>query len=274
MKAIHLADLHLGKIVNGFPMIADQRAVLAQVVQYADTHRPDCVFIAGDVYDKPVPSAEAVALLDDFLVQLAHRVPHTFVISGNHDSAERIAFGGRLMARCGVHLAPVYGGRVAPIPVPDAHGAVNVYMLPFVKPVQVRQLCDPAVETYSDAVRAAMAQMQPDPAARNVLITHQFVAGAQCSDSEEVSVGGTDAVDAALLAGFDYVALGHLAGHGALCRVAAVLLVFGSAVPQVDSVGGAGREGRLPRDAAAADAAAPDDGAARDIYEIDGHAFL
>ena len=210
MKAIHLADLHLGKSVNGFPMIADQRAVLAQVVQYADTHRPDCVFIAGDVYDKPVPSAEAVALLDDFLVQLAHRVPHTFVISGNHDSAERIAFGGRLMARCGVHLAPVYGGRVAPIPVPDAHGAVNVYMLPFVKPVQVRQLCDPAVETYSDAVRAAVAQMQPDPAARNVLITHQFVAGAQCSDSEEVSVGGTDAVDAALLAGFDYVALGHL----------------------------------------------------------------
>ena len=210
MKAIHLADLHLGKTVNGFPMLADQRVILAQIVRYAEIHRPDCVFIAGDVYDKPVPPGDAVTLLDDFLVQLAHRVPHIFLISGNHDSAERIAFGGRLMTRCGVYPAPVYDGRVAAIPVPDAYGTVNIYMLPFVKPAHVRPFCDTTIETYSDAVRAAIGQMQVDPAARNVLITHQFVAGGQCSDSEELSVGGTDAVDAGCMAEFDYVALGHL----------------------------------------------------------------
>ena len=213
MKLIHLSDLHLGKRVNEFSMIDDQRHVLDQILRVIDAERPDAVLIAGDVYDKPVPTAEAVALLDWFLVELSGRELQVFVISGNHDSAERMAFGGRLMEQSGVHLAPVYDGTVARWTLTDEHGLVHLYLLPFVKPVHVRR-CFPEreIETYTDAVAAAVEAMDVDPAARNVLVTHQFVTGAARCESEEVSVGGSDNVDASVFDGFDYVALGHLHG--------------------------------------------------------------
>ena len=213
MKLIHLSDLHLGKRVNEFSMIDDQRHVLDQILRVIDAERPDAVLIAGDVYDKPVPTAEAVALLDWFLVELSGRELQVFVISGNHDSAERMAFGGRLMEQSGVHLAPVYDGTVARWTLTDEHGPVHLYLLPFVKPVHVRR-CFPEreIETYTDAVAAAVEAMDVDPAARNVLVTHQFVTGAARCESEEVSVGGADNVDASVFDGFDYVALGHLHG--------------------------------------------------------------
>lgn len=213
MKLIHLSDLHLGKRVNEFSMIDDQRHVLDQILRVIDAERPDAVLIAGDVYDKPVPTAEAVALLDWFLVELSGRELQVFVISGNHDSAERMAFGGRLMEQSGVHLAPVYDGTVARWTLTDEHGLVHLYLLPFVKPVHVRR-CFPEreIETYTDAVAAAVEAMDVDPAARNVLVTHQFVTGAARCESEEVSVGGADNVDASVFDGFDYVALGHLHG--------------------------------------------------------------
>ena len=213
MKLIHLSDLHLGKRVNEFSMIDDQRHVLDQILRVIDAERPDAVLIAGDVYDKPVPTAEAVALLDWFLVELSGRQLQVFVISGNHDSAERMAFGGRLMEQSGVHLAPVYDGTVARWTLTDEHGLVHLYLLPFVKPVHVRR-CFPEreIETYTDAVAAAVEAMDVDPAARNVLVTHQFVTGAARCESEEVSVGGSDNVDASVFDGFDYVALGHLHG--------------------------------------------------------------
>lgn len=213
MKLIHLSDLHLGKRVNEFSMIDDQRHSLGQILQIIDAERPDAVLIAGDVYDKPVPTAEAVALLDRFLVDLSRRELQVYVISGNHDSAERMAFGGRLMEQSGVHLAPVYDGTVARWTLTDEHGPVNLYLLPFVKPVHVRR-CFPEreIETYTDAVAAAVEAMDVDPAARNVLVTHQFVTGAARCESEEVSVGGADNVDASVFDGFDYVALGHLHG--------------------------------------------------------------
>ena len=213
MKLIHLSDLHLGKRVNEFSMIDDQRHVLDQILRVIDAERPDAVLIAGDVYDKPVPTAEAVALLDWFLVELSGRELQVFVISGNHDSAERMAFGGRLMEQSGVHLAPVYDGTVARWTLTDEHGPVHLYLLPFVKPVHVRR-CFPEreIETYTDAVAAAVKAMDVDPAARNVLVTHQFVTGAARCESEEVSVGGSDNVDASVFDGFDYVALGHLHG--------------------------------------------------------------
>ena len=213
MKLIHLSDLHLGKRVNEFSMIDDQRHVLDQILRVIDAERPDAVLIAGDVYDKPVPTAEAVALLDWFLVELSGRQLQVFVISGNHDSAERMAFGGRLMEQSGVHLAPVYDGTVARWTLTDEHGPVHLYLLPFVKPVHVRR-CFPEreIETYTDAVAAAVKAMDVDPAARNVLVTHQFVTGAARCESEEVSVGGSDNVDASVFDGFDYVALGHLHG--------------------------------------------------------------
>ena len=213
MKLIHLSDLHLGKRVNDFSMLEDQQYILAEILQIIDREEPDGVLIAGDVYDKSVPSAEAVALLDDFLVRLSKRELRIFVISGNHDSPERMAFGGRLMERSGVHLAPVYDGRVEPVVLTDQYGPVKLYLLPFVKPSHVRR-CFPEREiaTYTDAVAAAIEAMGVDTTVRNVLVTHQFVTGAARCDSEELSVGGTDNVDAAVFDPFDYVALGHIHG--------------------------------------------------------------
>lgn len=213
MKLIHLSDLHLGKRVNEFSMLEDQQYILTEILRIMDAEQPDGVLIAGDVYDKTVPSAEAVALLDDFLVRLAKRDLQIFLISGNHDSPERMAFGGRLMEGSGVHLAPVYDGRVSPITLTDAYGTVNFYLLPFVKPAHVRR-CFPEREitTYTDALAAAIEAMGVDPAGRNVLVTHQFVTGAARCDSEELSVGGTDNVDVSVFDPFDYVALGHIHG--------------------------------------------------------------
>lgn len=213
MKLIHLSDLHLGKRVNEFSMQEDQAYILDQILRLIDAEQPDGVLIAGDVYDKSVPSAEAVTLLDDFLVQLSRRELQVFVISGNHDSAERMAFGGRLMSGSGIHLAPVYDGKAASYALTDAYGPVNLYLLPFLKPSHVRRFFpDQDIATYNDALSAAVGAMDLDTAQRNVLVTHQFVTGAVRCDSEEISVGGSDQVDAAVFDGFDYVALGHLHG--------------------------------------------------------------
>ena len=213
MKFVHLSDLHLGKRVNEFSMLEDQRYILTEILRIIDEERPDGVLIAGDVYDKSVPSAEAVALLDDFLVRLAGRDLQVLLVSGNHDSPERLAFGGRLMAGQGVHIAPVYDGKVVPVTLTDEYGPVRVYLLPFIKPAHVRRCFpDRKADTYTDALAAAIGAMEVDPALRNVLVTHQFVTGATRCDSEEVSVGGADNVDVSVFAPFDYVALGHLHG--------------------------------------------------------------
>ena len=211
MKFIHLSDLHLGKRVNEFSMLEDQEFILIKILNIIDEQQPDGVIIAGDVYDKSVPPAEAVELFDNFLVNLAKRGVKVFVISGNHDSAERIAFGGRLMDKSGIYLSPVYNGHVSPITLTDAHGEVNVYLLPFIKPAHVRRCYpDRDITSYTDAVQVAVEAMQVDTTKRNLLVTHQFVTGASRTESEEVSVGGTDNVDAAVFAAFDYVALGHI----------------------------------------------------------------
>ena len=213
MKCIHLSDLHLGKRVNGFSMLDDQRDILEKILSIVDSERPQAVLIAGDVYDKPVPPAEAVELFDDFLVRLSRMEAEVFVISGNHDSPERIAFGGRLMEARGVHMSPVYDGTVTPVVLEDTWGQTAFYMLPFVKPAHVRRAFpEETIESYTDAIRTAVTHMAPDPARRNVLVTHQFVTGAERCESEELSVGGADNVDASVFAPFDYVALGHLHG--------------------------------------------------------------
>lgn len=211
MKCIHLSDLHLGKRVNAFSMLDEQEAILEQILRLVDTESPDAVLIAGDIYDKAVPPAEAVGLFDRFLAALAARRMTVCIISGNHDSPERIAFGGRIMCGAGIHLSPVYNGEVTPIPLQDAHGVVNVYLLPFVKPAHVRRFFEEEeIVTYTDAVRVAIAQMNVDTTARNILVTHQFVSGSDRRESEEITVGGTDHVDASVFDAFDYVALGHL----------------------------------------------------------------
>ena len=213
MKIIHLSDLHLGKRVNEFPMLEDQWAVLLQILQIIGQENPDAVILAGDIYDKSVPPAEAVALFDEFLARLARPGLHVFVISGNHDSPERIAFGGRLMDRSGIHLSPVYDGEVEPVTLSDAFGEVRFFMLPFIKPIQVRsRFPEEKADTYTEALRVAVSRLPLSAEGRNVLITHQFVTGAVRSESEDVSVGGSDNVDASVFDAFDYVALGHLHG--------------------------------------------------------------
>ena len=213
MKFIHLSDLHIGKRVNEVSMIEDQEYILHQILEQTDSIQPDAVLISGDVYDKSVPSGEAVTLFDNFLFALAERKLQVLIISGNHDSAERLAFGGRLMENKGIYLSPVYDGSIAPITLKDAYGSVHFWLLPFLKPAHVKRFYpEETIESYTDACRVAIENMNLDPTQRNVLLTHQFVTGSATCDSEEISVGGTDNVDAAVFEDFDYVALGHLHG--------------------------------------------------------------
>ncbi len=218
MKIIHLSDLHIGKRVNEFSMLEDQEYILLEILRIVDEERPNAVIIAGDVYDKSVPSAEAVRLLDDFLTFLAGRKLPVFMISGNHDSPERIAFGSRLMDRSGIYLSPVYDGQVTPRILRDDEGEVAFYMLPFIKPAHVRAVWpEEEISSYTDAVRRAIDHMEIDPARRNVLIAHQYVTGAERSESEDAAVGGLDNVDAAVFEPFDYTALGHIHGPQQFC---------------------------------------------------------
>lgn len=213
MKLIHLSDLHIGKRVNEVSMLEDQAYILTRIIRIVDEEKADAVLIAGDVYDKSVPSAEAVTLFDDFLFRLAKRNLPVLIISGNHDSPERLAFGNRLLEHSGIHIAPVYDGDIQPVTLEDTYGAVDFWLLPFLKPAHVKRFFpDAGIESYTDAVRTAVEKMGIDTGRRNVLLTHQFVTGASPCESEEISVGGSDNVDAAVFAGFDYVALGHIHG--------------------------------------------------------------
>ena len=211
MKIMHLSDLHLGKRVNEFSMIEDQTYILNEIINIIDEQKPKVIILAGDIYDKPIPPAEAVELFDDFLYKLSKRNLYVFIISGNHDSAERIAFGSRLFDKSGIYLSPVYNGKILPISVDDECGDINFYMLPFIKPVHVRRFFpDASISTYTDALNTVITDMNIDSTKRNILITHQFVTGSSRTESEDVSVGGSDNVDADIFKDFDYVALGHI----------------------------------------------------------------
>ena len=213
MKLIHLSDLHLGKRVNELSMLEDQAFILKQILEIADREKPDGVLLAGDLYDKPVPPAEAVGLLDWFLTELSARKIAVFAISGNHDSAERIAFGSRLMGDRGVFLSPVYDGTVEKVKMQDEYGTVCVYLLPFLKPAVVRSVWKhkaDQIRTYDDALRMVVSSIPSDPSQRNLLVSHQFVTGASRCESEEIFVGGLDNIDVSMFDAFDYVALGHI----------------------------------------------------------------
>ena len=211
MKFMHLSDLHLGKRVNEFSMLEDQVYILNKIVNIIDEEKPAAIILAGDIYDKPIPPAEAVELFDDFLYKLSQRNLKVFIISGNHDSAERIAFGARLFDKTGIYMSPVYTGNISPIEMSDEFGKINIYMLPFIKPVHVRRYFpDTEISSYTDAVSKVIENMHLDIGIRNILITHQFVTGASRTESEDISVGGSDNVNADVFFDFDYVALGHI----------------------------------------------------------------
>lgn len=211
MKIIHLADLHIGKRVNEFSMIDDQKHILNQILEIIDKEKPDAVIIAGDVYDKQVPSIEAVELLDSFISDISKRKTTTFIISGNHDSAERLAFGSSLMAMGKIYISPVYNGKISKYTLKNDFGSANFYLLPFVKPNHVKRFFpDEKIESYTDAIRVVVDNLKLDTSEINILIAHQFVTGASRTESEEISVGGLDNVDASVFEDFDYVALGHI----------------------------------------------------------------
>lgn len=226
MKLLHISDLHIGKRVNEFSMLEDQKYILRQILAIADAQQADGVMIAGDIYDKPVPPAEAVQVFDWFLTELADRGKQVYAVSGNHDSAERIAFGAQLMRGRGVFVSPVYRGDTIRFTEKDAYGELCFYLLPFIKPAVVRHALEDAPdlegislpESYHDAVKLAVERMGVDSGKRNILIAHQFVTGAGRCDSEEVSVGGLDNVDADVFDVFDYVALGHIHSPQSLKR--------------------------------------------------------
>ncbi|MCI9336976.1 MAG: exonuclease SbcCD subunit D [Lachnospiraceae bacterium] len=215
MKFLHISDLHIGKRVNEFSMIEDQNYILRQILDIAAAERADAVLLAGDIYDKPMPSAEAVQMFDWFLTGLADLGKKVFAVSGNHDSPERIAFGARLMSGRGVYLSPVYDGKTDCHVMADAYGEIGIYLLPFVRPAVVRHALEGEAqsvppESYQEAVKLAVDRMEIDRTRRNILVAHQFVTGAGRCDSEEVSVGGLDNVDGSVFDCFDYVALGHI----------------------------------------------------------------
>lgn len=208
---MHLSDLHLGKRVNEFSMIEDQKYILEQILSLLDREAADAVLMAGDIYDKPVPPAEAVQLFDRFLTELVDREIPIFAVSGNHDSAERLSFGSRIMSGQNVFISPVYDRSTARFTLTDDWGEVCVHLLPFIRPSAVRRAFEKEeIHTYQDAVQTAVEQIRPDTEVRNLLVAHQFVTGASRCESEEITVGGIDNVDAAVFDSFDYVALGHI----------------------------------------------------------------
>ena len=219
MKFIHISDLHLGKRVNEFSMIEDQKYILKEILTIIKDERPDGVLVAGDVYDRSIPSEDAMQLWDEFLISLSDKHIPVYAISGNHDSAVRFSDHGQLVETAGIHLSPVYDGNVRRYTLEDGEGKLNIYLLPFIKPAVVRALFpDEEIADYTDACRVAVEHMQLDESHRNILVAHQFVTGAERCDSEEVVVGGLDNVDSAVFDAFDYVALGHIHGKQSVGR--------------------------------------------------------
>ena len=213
MRFLHIADLHLGKQMNDLTLLKDQEYVLQQVVQIAEAEKVDAVLIAGDVYQRSSPQAEAMALFDRFVSRLAEDSRKVFVISGNHDSALRISYFSSLVRNAGVYVTEAFQGEMQHVTLQDEHGDVTVWMLPFVRPGQVkRALPEEKISSCQDAVQAVLRNADIDFSGRNLLMCHQFVIGCEVCDSEELSVGTLDHIDGAVFDGFDYVALGHIHG--------------------------------------------------------------
>lgn len=215
MRFLHISDLHIGKRVNGISMIEDQVHILGQIAEIAREREVDALVIAGDIYDKASPSAEAVTVFDAFLTQVARQGIRVLAVPGNHDSSERIAYAQRLLSEQGVCFPPVFAGAVQRVDLRDANGDVSFWLLPFLKPGDVRRFFpDREIgDDYAAALRAALEGCEVDRAKRNVIVSHQLVTAAGASPDradDEIKLGGVDAVDVSVYDPFDYVALGHV----------------------------------------------------------------
>lgn len=212
MKFLHLADLHLGKQLNDVSLLDDQKDILFnQIVPIAKEERVDAVLIAGDVYQRSTPQAEAMEVFSQFLSKLVDLGMSIFMISGNHDSAQRISYFAPLLKESGVYVSEAFEGKMQSVTLQDQDGEIVIWMLPFLRPAHVKRwLPEEKILTYQDAMTAVLRQNPIDTKIRNVLICHQFITGSETSESEEHSVGGLDNIDTAVFDDFDYVALGHI----------------------------------------------------------------
>ncbi len=235
MKFLHLSDLHIGKIVNGFNMLDDQRFALEGILDIASNRELDAVVIAGDLYDKAAPSAEAVQLVDWFISELAVRNIKVLGIPGNHDSAERVAYAQSILEKQGAYFPPLFNGQVHKVELEDEFGAVSFWLMPFLKPAQVRPFFpDEDIQSdYTRALECVLSNCKLDPSKRNILVAHQFVtAQGQLTErsSSELNLGGLDNVDSHVFDPFDYVALGHIHRPQRIgrdeCRYAGSLLKY------------------------------------------------
>lgn len=211
MIFLHTSDLHLGKRLHEVSLIEDQRHILGELMRIASENQCSAIVVAGDIYDKSAPSAEAVALFDWFVTELS-RVGIALIANyGNHDSADRVGYASALLQRSGVYLSPRFEGKVEKAVFQDEFGEVTFHLLPFLKPITVSAAYGGGdFSSYDHAIGCVLKESQPDFGVRNVLVCHQFVTGGERSESEEVSVGGVDCISADLLDGYDYCALGHL----------------------------------------------------------------
>ncbi|KUO66012.1 MAG: exonuclease sbcCD subunit D [Gracilibacter sp. BRH_c7a] len=223
MKLMHISDLHIGKRVNEFSMLEDQKYIFKDILRLVDEVKPAGILMAGDIYDKSVPAGEAVEVLDEFLTELEARQVQLFMVSGNHDSPERLSFGSRIMEKNGVHIAGTFDGKLKYISIQDEFGPVHIYLLPFIKPAMVSPYyADQEILSYEDGVKAVINDTRIDTKERNILVAHQFITSGtkqpERSDSETIAIGGLDNIDASVFEPFDYVALGHLHGPQSMGR--------------------------------------------------------
>lgn len=206
LKFIHISDLHLGKKLKEFSLIEDQNYMLLKTIELIDEHKPDGIIIAGDIYDKSIATIEAINLFSDFLSRLAQKKYPVYITSGNHDSHDRLCFGSSLMKESKIFFAESYNSqdsevKINPIELQDEFGTLNIYLLPFIRPVE---------KSYTQAMKEAINRMDLNKDQRNILVAHQMVTGCQTSESEDISVGTLENVDASVFEPFDYVALGHI----------------------------------------------------------------
>lgn len=208
MKILHLSDLHIGKKINEFSMIEDQKFILEKILEIIDSVKPNVILIAGDIYDKMIPSTEAVELLDNFINKISKRKIDTFIISGNHDSEQRLSFGANIMKNGKIYISPVFDGKICKYELEDKFGKINFYLLPFLKIINIKKYFpDEKIDSYTDAMKVLIKNMELDTSKRNILVAHQYVVK---NNFDEKDIGGIECISSDIFSDFDYVALGHI----------------------------------------------------------------
>lgn len=215
MRILHLADLHLGKILQEQPLIEDQKYMLEEIIKKVQEENIEIILISGDIYDRSIPQTDAVDMLDYFLNKLIKDLKkQVFIISGNHDSKERLGFGNKIFENDGLYISSKYEGQIKKVELQDEYGKLNIYLLPFIKPVEVKKYFEDEILSYDETIKKIIEKENIDETQRNIILTHQFVTcigeEVERTDSETISLGGIDNVDISNYDKFDYVAIGHV----------------------------------------------------------------